>query len=92
MSAPENQAGQVDGFSVAVDIVAVVAFLAAFTALLFGANALIACLIEGHPALIEFMLSPWVAPALIGCGVVVLVGIAALLLLGAPQGDGEGGE
>ncbi|MBB4859663.1 hypothetical protein HNO88_002992 [Novosphingobium chloroacetimidivorans] len=87
MNAPENQAGRVDGFSVAIDMIAVVAFLAAFTALLFGADALIASVMRREPALVDFMMQWWVAPLLVLGGVVALGGLAGMLLVtaGGPE-------
>lgn len=92
MIAPDNSDPQVDAFIVAVEMACVAAFLALFLAVLFCVHYLIAGLVEHHPALQQFMLSPWVAPALIGCGVATLGGVAALLLFAGSAPERERGE
>lgn len=92
MSAPVPQVEQVDGFVVAVDILCVVTFMAGFTALLFGADCLIAGLLDRPPVLVDFEMQRRAAPMLIGAGILLLGGIALLLLPSRKTINGEGGK
>lgn len=92
-SLQHEQAGPADDwFLFAVDAACVVALLAVFLTGIWLTHLAVAELAQRHPESFAFIMSPWVAPLLIGCGVVVLGGTAALLVFAWAETDREGGE
>ncbi len=88
MNRREEGAGRVDGFSVAIDMACLASIGATVIGGLLLLNHLAAWVIANSPAVGRFILEPWVAPALVGCGIFLLVAVAALLL-SMTQGEGE---
>ncbi len=88
MNRRDEGAGRVDGFSVAIDMACLASIGATVIGGLLLLNHLAAWVIANSPAVERFILEPWVAPALVGCGIFLLVAVAALLL-SMTQGEGE---
>jgi hypothetical protein len=80
---------RIDGFSILVDWLCIVGGMACLGALLWGANIVIAGLIERHPEIKASIRAPWVAPVMIAAFLFVLAGTAALLIFAAPVDDGD---
>ena len=61
-------------------------------ALLLFAERTIAGIFQRNPDAFSFILSPWVAPVLIVCGIAILGGTAAMLVFLAPFPSKDGSK